>query len=122
VIILDSEIAVALIGGAFTAGNVVFTTVANVLAQKKRCKEEDELRQSSRIGLLEDGVQSLLRAEIIRANEKYSEQGYCPYYAKESLTKAYNAYHALGGNDVATELYKQLMYLPDKDRKEIHDD
>ena len=37
---------------------------------------------------------------------------YCPLYAKEALTRAYKAYHALGGNDVATELYHDCIALP----------
>ena len=60
---------------------------------------------------LGNGLQSLLRAEIIRSYEKYIEKGYCPIYAKESLTRAYDAYHALGGNDVATGLYNEIMAL-----------
>lgn len=62
--------------------------------------------------LLEDGVESLLRLEIVRSYNEYTEKGYCPIYAKESLTRAYNDYHALGGNDVATALYKDIMKLP----------
>lgn len=61
---------------------------------------------------LEDGVQCLLRAEIIRNHEKYVEKKHCPIYAKESLKRAYNAYHKLGGNDVATRLYDEVMELP----------
>ena len=59
-----------------------------------------------------DGVQCLLREKIIEKHAKYvEEKHYCPIYAKESIRKAYNAYHALGGNDVATALYKELMDL-----------
>lgn len=59
-----------------------------------------------------DGVQCLLREKIIEKHTKYvEEKHYCPIYAKESIRKAYNAYHALGGNDVATALYKELMAL-----------
>lgn len=36
----------------------------------------------------------------------------CPIYAKENLKRAYDAYRALGGNDVATDLYHQCMALP----------
>ena len=61
---------------------------------------------------LKDGIQCLLRAEIIRCHDKYIEREYCPIYAKEALTRAYKAYHALGGNDVATELYEELIKLP----------
>ena len=58
------------------------------------------------------GVQCLLRAEIIRMHDKYMARAYCPIYAKESLRRMYKAYHALGGNDVATQLYKEIMELP----------
>lgn len=60
---------------------------------------------------VKNGLQCLLRAEIIRSYDKYDERGYCPLYAKEALTKAYKAYHALGGNDVATALYEDVMGL-----------
>lgn len=46
---------------------------------------------------LENGVQCLLRAEIIRNHDKYMEKRHCPIYAKEALKRAYTAYHALGG-------------------------
>lgn len=63
---------------------------------------------------LRDGVQCLLRAEIIRQNEKWTEKGFCPVYAKQALTRAYHAYHALKGNDVATGLYNEVMELPER--------
>ena len=65
-----------------------------------------------RLKAIKNGLQCLLRAEIIRSHEKYKEREYCPIYAKEALTMAYNAYHALKGNDVATALYKECLELP----------
>lgn len=58
------------------------------------------------------GLQCLLRADIIRYHDKYTERGFCPIYAKEALSKAYSAYHTLKGNDVATALYNDVMALP----------
>ena len=98
---MDSSIIVALIGAGVTVANVLFTTIS---ARKQKRDERTEQ--------LEAGVQCLLRAEIIRSHEKYTERGECPIYAQEALTRAYKAYHALGGNDVATELYNDLMELP----------
>lgn len=63
---------------------------------------------------LRDGVQCLLRAEIIRQNEKWMKAGYCPIYAKQALSRAYTAYHGLHGNDVATGLYEETMELPER--------
>lgn len=63
---------------------------------------------------MKDGLVSLLRTTIIQQHDKYTEREYAPIYAKEALTKCYNAYHALGGNDVATKLYKDVMALPEE--------
>ena len=59
-----------------------------------------------------DAVRSLLRTEIIRQYEKYSDKGYCPIYEREPLTLAHDSYHALGGNSTATDLYHKTMNLP----------
>lgn len=66
---------------------------------------------------LEDGVQCLLRGEILRNYKEYSRKGYCPNYAKEAESRTYKAYHALGGNDVATDKHDYIMALPDEIEK-----
>lgn len=88
----------------------VLTTIASgAIAYSKGMHK----RASDREKAIEEGLQSLLRAEIIRANDKYQGQGYCPVYAKEALRRAYESYHTLGGNDVATKLYEDVMKLPE---------
>jgi len=64
------------------------------------------------------GVQALLRESIVSAYNRYSEMGYCPIYAKESLRRMYLAYHGLEGNDVATKLYNTLLAMPEEKRDE----
>lgn len=61
-----------------------------------------------------EGVQSLLRESIVENYNKYIDRGYCPIYAKESIKKVYGAYHNLGGNDVATELYHKILAMPEE--------
>ena len=63
---------------------------------------------------LKNGLQCLLRAEIIRSFDKYTQRGEIPIYAREALEKEYKAYHKLGGNDVATDLYNQTIKSPTK--------
>lgn len=75
--------------------------------------------KSKRERALCDGVQCLLRAEIISYHEKYKAKRFCPIYAKESLKRIYCAYHVLGGNDVATSLYEKTMSLPEVHEEEI---
>ncbi len=70
--------------------------------------------KSKREKALVAGVRCLLRAEIIAYHDKYFALTYCPIYAKESLKRLYAAYHDLGGNDVATQLYERTMDLPEQ--------
>ena len=95
----------------FVCGSIMAFFIARYRFHKKRDKA------------LEEGVQALLRAEIIRQYEKHMERGYCPLYAKEALKREYHSYHELGGNDVATELYHKILELPteppEENKKEI---
>ena len=104
---MDSTIITALISGAVTLANVIFTAVFTALKERRRAKSVEESN-------IEDGLQGLLRAEIIRAHDKYTALGYCPIYAKEALHRAYTAYHNLGGNDIATALYNECLKLKDE--------
>lgn len=61
-----------------------------------------------------DGVQSLLRESIVSNYNKYSDKGFCPIYAKESIKKVYHSYSELGGNDVATSLYHRILEMPEE--------
>ncbi len=59
-----------------------------------------------------EGLLALLRQALYDAYNKWSEKGYCPIYAMETSEKIYEQYHALGGNDVGTELFERLKELP----------
>lgn len=71
-----------------------------------RLKEEQQKNEA-----IASGVQALLRESIVGNYNKYSEKGYMPIYAKESVKKAYKAYAELGGNDVAKELYQKMLSM-----------
>lgn len=60
----------------------------------------------------EEGLQSLLRAELIRTYEKSMERGFIPIYSKQAFEKCYTAYHNLGGNGAVTDMYNKTMALP----------
>lgn len=61
-----------------------------------------------------EGMQSLLRESIVQNYNKYQEREFCPIYAKESIKRVYEAYHNLGGNDVATKLYNTILNMPEE--------
>lgn len=115
---MDSSIINAIINACVTIFNVVFTTIIARKAEKKRQEDLNAARENDRTQQIESGLQSLLRAEIIRSHEKYIDKEYCPVYAREALTRIYESYHALGGNGTMTELYKQVIALPTD--KEVH--
>lgn len=72
-------------------------------------QKETEERQEA----IEDGLSSLLRAEIIRTYEKSMDRGYCPIYSKEALEICYNSYHnGLHKNGAMSDIYKRTMALP----------
>lgn len=76
---------------------------------RKQLKEEQKKNEA-----IAEGVQALLRESIVTSYNRYSERAYCPIYAKDSVKRAYASYHALGGNDVATNLYHKLLALPEE--------
>lgn len=118
---MDSMVLVAIINGGITLLNVAISTISSIVSQRKTAQAVKDSAQDERLLNVEYGLQSLLRAEIIRSHDKYTDKGYCPLYAKEALTKAYKAYHALGGNDVATRLYEDCMNMRDS-KEEQHED
>ncbi len=65
-----------------------------------------------------EGVRSLLRESIVQNYNKYRGRERCPIYAKESVKRVYEAYHRLGGNDVATKLYNTLLEMPEETKEE----
>lgn len=92
----------------------LFALISAVLAFAYRSiakRLEEEQKKNKAIA---DGVQSLLRESIVENYNRYSDKGYCPIYAKESIKRVYQAYSNLGGNDVAHELYLKLLKMPEE--------
>jgi hypothetical protein len=77
----------------------------------RHLKKEVEARVEEH-RVVKKAITAILRQTIYDSYNKWSEKGYCPIYAMEVATKVYEQYHALGGNDVGTELYERLKELP----------
>lgn len=95
----------------------LFTAVLAVLSWLIKAMREQLAEEKKKNEAIAEGVQSLLRESIVNNYNRYSDKGFCPIYAKESMKKVYQAYHNLGGNDVATELYNKVLRM-----KEASDD
>ena len=79
----------------------IITLLWTMLRAKKR--ENDALKE---------GMQALLRDRIIQAYNHYSDKGWIPIYAMESIEACYKSYEELGENGVIDNLMRQLRELP----------
>ena len=57
------------------------------------------------------GTMLLLRVQLIEYHDKYVELGEIPSYAFDNFVEMYDAYHALGGNGMATKMYDEIQEL-----------
>lgn len=94
--------------------------VVTLIQKGGRKAAEKRERERKETDAMREGLEALLRAEIIRQNEKWTERGYFPAYAREALTAEFESYKALGGNGSVKVIYEQTMSLPPaapKDKK-----
>lgn len=91
------------------------STVIGIGYRQIATRQKKEQEKSEAIG---NGIQALLRNEIIDKHNQYMDKGYCPIYAKENIKRMYDPYHVLGGNDIATDLVKEAMELPTEKKDE----
>lgn len=90
------------LGQIFNAlAGAIITLMWTMLRAKKR--ENDALKE---------GMQALLRDRIIQAYNHYSDKGWIPIYAMESIEACYKSYEELGENGVIDNLMRQLRELP----------
>lgn len=90
------------LGQIFNAlAGAIITLLWTMLRTKKR--ENDALKE---------GMQALLRDRIIQAYNHYSDKGWIPIYAMESIEACYKSYEELGENGVIDNLMRQLRELP----------
>lgn len=92
----------------------LFTAALGLIGYFLKILREQLAEEKKKNQAIAEGVQSLLRESIVNSYNRYSDKGFCPIYAKESMKKVYRAYHNLGGNDVATELYQKLLKMPEE--------
>lgn len=92
---------------------IVLAAATYTINKARLERETERKRLEEKEKALSDGVESLLRKSLVDDYNKYSDRGFCPIYAKESVKRAYKAYHALGGNDVITELYHKILQMPE---------
>ena len=63
---------------------------------------------------VENGVQALLRNELIRRYREYEIKGEMTILDKENIEHMFNEYENLGGNGTIKQMYEELLGLPIK--------
>lgn len=76
-------------------------------------KEQKKDRDANRRGTM-----LLLRVQLIEYHDKYVKLGEIPSYAYQNFVEMYEAYHELGGNGMATKMYKEIEELHLKQKVE----
>jgi hypothetical protein len=76
----------------------------------KKARNEEEIKQKA----LEEGVQALLRNELIRRYREYEVKGEMSILDKGNIEEMFKQYQNLGGNGTVKELMNELLHLPTK--------
>ena len=87
---------------------VAFGSAITILGIAYRKLKKRLIRQAA----IEVGIQALLRDRIIQIHNHYTEEEYCPIYAKENIEQLYTSYKELGGNGTVKDLVDKLMGYP----------
>lgn len=60
------------------------------------------------------GTMLLLKVQLIEYHAEWKERGYVTKQGLQNFLEMYDAYHALGGNGMVTELLNEVKKLPIK--------
>lgn len=63
---------------------------------------------------IEQGVQALLRNELIRKYREYESKGEISILDRENMEHMFKEYQNLGGNGTIKQLYEEMLELPTK--------
>lgn len=76
---------------------------------KNRQDEQDKKNRA-----IENGVQALLRNELITKYREYETRGEMTIIDKENIEHLFTEYQNLGGNGTIKQMYEELLTLPIK--------
>ena len=97
---------------------IAFSCIVGVISftfKKSYTKYKNKMDNvSARQQAVEQGVQALLRNELIRRYREYEAKGEISILDKENIEHMYNEYKNLGGNGTVAKMYDDLMNLDTK--------
>lgn len=97
-----------------TSGYILYRIKKRDARQEEREVEllKDRRRQEAEGNAMKQGLCALLRDRLLVNCQKHEKAGYILPKELEALSMMYSAYHDLGGNDMITILYTEVVNLP----------
>ena len=84
------------------------------ISTKLKKNKEKEEEEKKKINVLEQGVQALLRNEIIRRYREFESKGEISILDQENLDEMFIQYQNLGGNGTVKKMMNDLYELKTK--------
>ena len=91
----------------FTIVCGIFTFLFKKLINKQKMESEKQKA-------IENGVQALLRNELVRRYREYESKGEITILDKENIEHMFCEYKNLGGNGTVAKMYEEMLSLPIK--------
>ncbi|MBI0089142.1 hypothetical protein H3T86_00190 [Bifidobacterium sp. W8113] len=85
------------------------------LTHQREAERARDEAQEARARAMQEGLRTLLRAELLEIHAKHVPLGRIPVADMEETDRVYRAYHSLGGNGAGTKLYEEIKALPTVD-------
>ena len=85
-------------------------TLGYMSTKFKQSKEEKAKKEQA----IEEGLQALLRNELVRRYREYESKGELTILDKENIEAMFKQYEILGGNGTVKHLMEELLSLPTK--------
>ena len=99
-----------LFGAICTIFSFLFKKVMTRQEEEKKKREEEEKKRKA----LENGVQALLRNELIKNFREYKIKGEATLLDKENMEHMFTEYFNLGGNGMMEEVHDEFLAIPIK--------
>ena len=93
---------------------VLFSALIALIGFGYKLLKNRQDQQEKKNKAIENGVQALLRNELIRRYREYETKGEISIIDKENIEHLFNEYKNLGGNGTVKQMYEEMLELPIK--------
>ena len=99
-----------LFGSICAIFSFLFKKIIKIQEEEKKKREEQEKKSKA----IENGVQALLRNELIKNFREYKIKGEATLLDKENMEHMFTEYFNLGGNGMMEEVHDEFLAIPIK--------